>query len=104
MYFGHNKELKIKQLIAPAIPLWAEYEDPDGIYELPGCQSRGWSEPVVALALVEDYSNHSADNCPEENVEALVVTHNDNIEPISMASSMANFRGLSILPPVRISK
>lgn len=104
MYFGHDKELKIKQLITPAVPLWAEFEEPDGPHELSGCKTRGWASPVVALALVEDYSNPGANSYPEESVEALVVNHDDSFEPISPASAMANFRGLSTFPPIRISK
>lgn len=104
MYFGRDRDVKIKQLIAPAVPMWAEFEEPHGSYELPGCKARGWAEPVVALVLIEDYTNPKVGTLFDEKVEALVVNHNDVSEPIGPASAMGNFRGLSVMPPIRVAR
>lgn len=106
MNFGKREDqVIVTQLIAPTVPMWAEYQDNNGNVILSDGIMRGWSHPVVCLALAEDYTQSTwidANLHPGITIEAMIAQMDPN-EPIFPASQLPNFIGVSTVPATPVT-
>ena len=94
------KDGVVVQIMAPPVPMWAEYENPEGD-EILSMRRRGYTEPVVCLALVQkqnDPDDVDPGYLPNAEVVPLVPLHCSK-HPFIPASVDEKFLGFTTIPP-----